>query len=419
MLAKKSQNVDSMRNFNRASVMKLVLENPGIDRSRLANKTGLTNAAMTRIVQELLNVDLLKETGSLKLKQGRGRRSTGLEINTKGGYVLGLSILASNTSVALTDISGAEIASVSVQPSDLSDAKCTLDEISAAALKMVDDQKIRRDQVLTAGVAIAGYLDVEGVLWLHSPYLRWPPFDVRNSLEKRLGVPITVENVNRCVAVAETRIGCCAGMSDIFLVRVGLGLGVATISNGKIIRGHNNTAGQIGHFPAGQDGAMCSCGKSDCITMVASGWAILDQLGLRSVMVDGVFGIEDQDEKLRLVLKESLSDKKIMQVVQGAGSALGSHCVAMLRAIDPQRILLTGPVGRSSIFGKAFCKQLSESAIMTKVITANDQSIFSPAIAASALSLAENIYSPTFNVEKLLIEKSHKKNTIENTGEFI
>ena len=80
MPTKKSQNVDSMRNFNRASVMKLVLENPGIDRSRLANKTGLTNAAMTRIVQELLNVDLLKETGSLKLKQGRGRRSTGLEI---------------------------------------------------------------------------------------------------------------------------------------------------------------------------------------------------------------------------------------------------------------------------------------------------------------------------------------------------
>jgi hypothetical protein len=91
----------------------------------------------------------------------------------------------------------------------------------------------------------------------------------------------------------------------------------------------------------------------------------------------------------------------------------------MLRAIDPQRILLTGPVGRSSIFGKAFCKQLNESAVMTKVITANDQSIFSPAIAAAALSLAENIYSPTFNVEKLLIEKSHKKNTIGDTGEFV
>ncbi|MDS9948315.1 MAG: ROK family transcriptional regulator, partial [Planktomarina sp.] len=419
MLPKKSQNVDSMRNFNRASVMKLILENRGIDRSQLANETGLTNAAMTRIVQELLNVDLVKETGSLKVQQGRGRRSTGLEINTKGGYVLGLSILASNTSVALTDISGTEIASVSVQPSDLSDAKRTLDEISAAAFKMIDDQKIRRDQVLTAGVAIAGYLDVAGHLWLHSPYLRWPAFDVRKSLEKRLGMPITVENVNRCVAVAETRIGCCAGMSDIFLVRVGLGLGVATISNGKILRGHNNTAGQIGHFPASQDGAMCSCGKSDCITMVASGWAILEQLGLRNATVDGVLGIEDQDEKLRRVLKKSLINIEMKQVVQGAGSALGSHCVAMLRAIDPQRILLTGPVGRSPIFGKAFCEQLTESGVTTKVITANDQSIFSPAIAASALSLAENIYSSTFNIQKLLIQKSINESAPENFGEFV
>jgi predicted NBD/HSP70 family sugar kinase len=415
----KSQNVDSMRNFNRASVMKLVLENPGIDRSRLANETGLTNAAMTRIVQEFLNAGLVKETGNLKVQQGRGRRRTGLEINNKGGYVLGFSILAFNTSVALTDISGTVIASISVQPTDLSNAKRTLDEISATALQMISDCEIRRDQVLAAGVAIAGYLNIEDGLLLHSPQLRWPPFDVRKSLEIRLDMPITVENVNRCVAVAETRIGCCAGMTDIFLVRAALGLGVATISNGKILRGHNNTAGQIGHFPSGQDGAMCSCGKSDCITMVASGWAILEQLGVRTATVDGILGVQDQDKKLRIILEKSSTDEKIMKVLQHAGRALGSHCVGMLRAIDPQCILLTGPLGRSSIFGKAFCKQLVESGVTTKVITANDQPIFPPAIAASALSLVENIYSPTFDVQKLLTQKLMSKSTSKNSEEFV
>jgi hypothetical protein len=91
----------------------------------------------------------------------------------------------------------------------------------------------------------------------------------------------------------------------------------------------------------------------------------------------------------------------------------------MLRAIDPQRILLTGPVGRSPVFGKAFCKQLMESGVKTKVITANNQPIFSPAIAASAISLAENVYSSTFNIQKLLIQKSINESTSENFGEFV
>ena len=65
----KSQNVDTMRNFNRASVMKLVLEFSGIDRSRLAVETGLTNATMTRIVQELLGSGLVTETtGPARIK---------------------------------------------------------------------------------------------------------------------------------------------------------------------------------------------------------------------------------------------------------------------------------------------------------------------------------------------------------------
>lgn len=410
-----SQNVDTMRNFNRASVMKLVLESPGIDRSSLAVETGLTNATMTRIVQELLQSELVNETAGLKVNQGRGRRRTGLQINAKGGYVLGLSILAFNTSVVLADLSGAMIGNVSVEPTDLSDAKRTLDEICAAAEKLIGDYGVDRDQVLAAGVAIAGYLDVEGGTWLHSPYLRWPPFDVRKSLANRLNLPITVENANRCIAVAETRIGCCAGMTDVFLVRAALGLGAATISNGRILHGHNNAAGQIGHFPEGRDGAMCSCGNSDCITMAASGWAILDQLELRATAGDRLGVIEGQGSKLLAVLDQAQSDKNVAQIIRQAGAALGHHCVTMLRALDPERILLTGPLGRSAIYGQAFREILVRNGVTAEIITAHDKSISAPAMAASALSLAESIYSPSFDVQKMLTRKSDDARVFEKT----
>ncbi len=414
-MSPKSQNVDTMRNFNRASVMKLVLESPGIDRSRLAVETGLTNATMTRIVQELLGSGLVIETAIQKTNQGRGRRRTGLQINAKGGYVLGLSILAFNTSVVLADLSGAVIESVAVQPTDLSDARQTLDEICAAAEKIISDHDIARDQVLAAGVAIAGYLDVGGGTWLHSPYLRWPPFDVGKSLENRLNIPISVENVNRCIAISETRVGCCAGLTDVFLVRAALGLGSASISNGRVLRGHNNTAGQIGHFPEGRVGAMCSCGRSDCITMVASGWSILDRMELRDAAGDALDVIEDQGAKLLKVLDQANTDKDVAHIVRQAGAALGNHCVTTLRALDPERILLTGPLGRSAIYGQAFWESLVRNGITTEITTAHDVSISTPSMAASALGLSECIYSPSFDVQKILANKEKIKKASANT----
>lgn len=404
----KSQNVDTMRNFNRASVMKLVLESPGIDRSRLAVETGLTNATMTRIVQELLASGFVVEIEVQQSNPGRGRRRTGLRINPKGGYVLGLSILAFNTSVVLADLSGTVITSVAIQPTDLSDARQTLNEICAAAEGISADHGVSRDQVLAAGVAIAGYLDVTGETWLHSPYLRWPPFDVRKSLESRLGLPICVENVNRCIAISETRVGSCAGMTDVFLVRAALGLGSASISNGRVLRGHNNTAGQIGHFPEGRNGAMCSCGNPDCITIAASGWAILDQLKLRESSSDTLDVIEDQGAKLLKVLEQAKTDRHVAQIVRQAGAALGGHCVTTLRALDPERVLLTGPLGRSVIYGQAFRENLVRNGISTEIITAHDVSISTPAVAASALGLAECIYSPSFDVQKILAAKARQ-----------
>ena len=413
-MVQKSQNVDTMRNFNRASVMALVLDCPGIDRSRLAEETGLTNATMTRIVQELISSGLMRETVSLQVNQGPGRRRTGLQINAKGGYVLGLSILAYNTSVALTDISGTTIGSVSVKPSDLSDAGRTLDEICVAAEKLIAYHGINRKQVLAAGVAIAGYLDAEGGTWLHSPYLRWPPFDVRKSLGKRLNLPVSAENVNRCIAVAETRIGCCVGMKDVFLVRASLGLGAASISNGKVLRGHNNTAGQIGHFPEGLSGTMCSCGKTDCITMAASGWAILDRLGLRDVGGEGLLLVEDEGAKLLAALNNARSDEKTATVVRQAGAALGQHCVAMLRVLDPERIVLTGPLGRSAIYGRAFREALVNNGVTAEIVTAHDKSISPPAMAASALSLADDIYSSRFDVQKMLVRNTVDARALAN-----
>lgn len=397
------RNVDTTRNFNRASVMKLVLENPGIDRTRLAEATGLTGAAVTRIVQELMTAELLADTGTLDESGGRGRRRTGLKIAGGGGYVLGLGIVAFNSSVALTDISGRTIDTVAVEPSQISDPTRTLDEITDAAKSLIKKHNLREDRVFAAGAAIAGYLDRRGEIWERSPYLGWPEFNIQRSLSQRLGLEITVENVNRCIAVAESRMGCCQGAREVLLVRAALGLGGAIISSGEILRGQNNQAGQIGHIPVDPDGAVCSCGKRGCLNTLASGSAILNELGIAKSTDASPGQTEGQERELRNVLSRSLeNDKAAIDAIRRAGDALAKHCAGLIHSIDPQTIVLTGPLGRNSIYCDAFQTGLARRGIACDIVTAHETRITAPAQAASALALSTCVYSPSFDVQRLL-----------------
>ncbi len=397
------RNVDTTRNFNRASVMKLILENPGIDRTRLAEATGLTGAAVTRIVQELMNAGLLADTGALDETGGRGRRRTGLEVAGNGGYVLGLGILAFNSSVALTDITGRTIDTLAVEPSQISDPTQTLDEIAAAAKSLIEKHGLREDRIFGAGAAIAGYLDRQGEIWERSPYLGWPAFNIRRSLSDRLGLRIAVENVNRCIAVAESRMGCCRGAREILLVRAALGLGGAIISSGEILRGQNNQAGQIGHIPADPDGPVCSCGKRGCLNTLASGSAILNELGISNSSNGGPDQMEGRERELRNVLSRSLeNDTAAIGAISQAGDALAKHCASLVHSIDPQTIVLTGPLGRNSTYCDAFKAGLERRGVACEIVTAHETRITAPAQAASALALSTCVYSPSFDVQQLL-----------------
>ena len=398
-----SRNADSTRNHNRANVMKLVLESPGIDRTRLAEATSLTNAAMTHIVQELISAELLTEIGRLDDNAGRGRRRTGLKINGAGGYVLGLSVLAFNTSIALADISGSIIESRKVEPRDLSDPKCTLDDIVEAANALVVRQKVDPNKILAAGVAIAGYLDGRGDIWEQSPYLGWPAFNIRQSLRNRLDLPIAIENVNRCIAVAESRIGSCVGMGNLMLIRASLGLGGAIIAAGDIVHGHNNRAGQIGHMPVDPDGAMCSCGKWGCLATLASGLAIIDRLGLRSRLQAELVTAQSLSVTLRDILERADSgDPEVIDALREAGGALGRHSAGLLQVVDPEAVVLTGPLGRNRPYGEAFCEALALAGVTTTIVTGYEHDIAQPAIAASGLALSAHVYAPTFDIHRLL-----------------
>lgn len=392
-------NSENTRGWNRSAILRLVLEEPGIDRTIIAEETGLTNAAVTRIIQELSSAGLVSETGALR-GEGRGRRRAGLQIKSSGGYVLGVSILAYNTAVTLSDLTGNIVASEEVTDVEYSDPKQTLDKIALVANGMMVNTVQTHEKVLGLGAAIAGYLDETGEIWESSPYLGWPKFNIKESLQRRFSMPVTIENVNRTIALAESRIGCCVGVQDILLVRAALGLGGAILSGGKLQTGHRNQAGQIGHIPVHGAEEHCACGRRGCLTTVASGLAILKDVGTDALLSDGLSDIERQGRQLKKLLTKT--DNTTETAIDNAGYALGLSCSTVALISASEVVVLTGPLGRNTIYCSAFERGLRAAGCTCDIRTGSEHPILNSAVAAAGLALSKHIYSPSFDIKGLL-----------------
>jgi glucokinase len=126
------------------------------------------------------------------------------------------------------------------------------------------------------GVCAAGQVDFdEGEIAYASPNIPgWTGTPVRAILEKRFGMPVTVDNDANAAAFGEWWAGAGRGCVDMVMVTVGTGVGGGIVQAGKVLRGGRWRGGEIGHMVINADGIRCNCGQPGCLEMFASGTAI-------------------------------------------------------------------------------------------------------------------------------------------------
>ncbi|MBT6414673.1 ROK family transcriptional regulator, partial [Candidatus Puniceispirillum sp.] len=364
---------EGVRQINRGKVLTLIHESPGIDRTEIAGLVGITNAAITNIVNELIRSRLVEEGPSSVIALTRGRKRVGLWINKHGGYVLGVTVLATHASVTLSNLLGTVIDEVSFYPKSPADPFNTLDEVAYHAAKLCKLHKVKRSRLLGVGFAIAGFLNKTSQSLQSAPYLGWPKFDLREEFQRRFKCPLVIENVTRCIAIAETRIGSFIGTKNLVLVRAALGVGGAIISDGELLTGNRHLAGDLGHLLAERDGVLCSCGKRGCLNTVASGWSIIHKLGMGDSGYENIKQFRSYDKLLRDIINDcNDEDSQTADLVRNAGALLGTHLVNVLQVLDTEFCVLTGPLGRNRIYVEAFRNQLIEVGYSGKVVCSED-----------------------------------------------
>ncbi|MFO7280910.1 MAG: ROK family protein [Thermoanaerobacterales bacterium] len=196
--------------------------------------------------------------------------------------------------VAGVDVGGTKVLGVLVDPDDPgtvvgehrvptpAGAPAVLDAIAEVVRTLeAGPAAARGRRVTSVGVGIAGLVDRSGVLRTSPNLPGMLGVRVGEEVDRRLGLPVRVDNDATCAAWAEFVAGAARDVSDAVCVTLGTGVGAGLVADGELLRGAHGFAGEPGHMIVDPDGPPCPCGRRGCWERFASGSG-LAMLGRRA-----------------------------------------------------------------------------------------------------------------------------------------
>lgn len=125
---------------------------------------------------------------------------------------------------------------------------------------------LKKQDILVLGVGLPGPVDAAGGLVHFLPNVPgWRNVKLKKILEKRLGLPVYLDNDVKMMTLAEKKLGAAAGFGNVLCITLGTGVGGGLILDEKLYRGRDNAAGEIGHLPINEKGPRCNCGGIACL----------------------------------------------------------------------------------------------------------------------------------------------------------
>jgi glucokinase len=143
-----------------------------------------------------------------------------------------------------------------------------------AIVAVIDELRAGVPELHAVGIGAAGMIDLEGVIHYapNVPGFRRVP--VQAALAELTGLPTVVDNDANTAAYAELRLGAARGLDHAMVITLGTGIGGGLVVDGKVLRGANGFAAEVGHFQVDPEGPMCACGERGHWEAIASGTAL-------------------------------------------------------------------------------------------------------------------------------------------------
>ncbi|GHF57196.1 ROK family transcriptional regulator [Streptomyces griseosporeus] len=318
-----------MRRRNLARVMHTVSAEGPLSRAAVASRIGLTRAAVSTLVDELIRTGLLEELGPER--PGRvGRPGSALAVSGRGPAGIGAEIGVDHLAVCAVDLRG-EVRARAIRHG--TNRGRSPEPVAGELTDLVRQVVAEAEQegLWPAGLAVAvpGLVARDARTVVRAPNLDWHDTDLGALLPADL--PLIVDNEANFGGLAELWLG--EGTPRDFLhVSAEIGIGAAVVVDGQLLRGTRGFAGELGHVPVRPDGPECACGGRGCLEQYAGEEAVLRAAGLASA----------EDRVAVLADHAAEGDETVRRALREAGEALGIALTGAVNLLDPESVVLGG-----------------------------------------------------------------------------
>ncbi|WP_448335033.1 ROK family transcriptional regulator [Bellilinea sp.] len=339
----------NVKNLNKHAALDLIRFSPsGISRIELSRELGLTRAAVTAIVGDLIKAGLVRETNG---QFSRGRRAIELEINPQGGLVVGVDIGATHVTLVLADYLAHVMDEVEASLDIFQGPQVCLPFVDQFLRSWLNELGVNLAQITAIGVGVPGPIVTDAGMVSGPPIMPgWDLFPIREWLEKAWGCPVTLGNDAEFGALGEWAFGAGRGVDNLVYIKVGTGIGAGLLIDGQIYRGTTGCAGEIGHVTIEENGPLCTCGNRGCLEALAGGRAIAQKAifaikaGARTTLSElpSVEAISAMD----VIAAARKGDHLSQKLVQEAGYYLGTALANLINLFNPTKIVIGGGVAQ-------------------------------------------------------------------------
>ncbi|MET8506252.1 ROK family transcriptional regulator [Streptomyces sp. NPDC004787] len=324
-----------VRRHNLSLVLRTVHESGETTRAAVAARVGLTRAAVSSLVEQLLELGLLVESGKTFSGQA-GRPGTVLEPATTGPAGLGVELNVDYVSVCVADLRGTARVRRTVPLDNRALAPVeVLRRAAAIAAEVLAEAAGHALRPTGARLALPGLVSHGTVQ--QAPNLGWNRVDADALFTRALdaarpagapALPVASDNEANVAALAELWFGELADVRTFLHVTGEIGVGGAIVLDGELLRGAHGFAGEIGHLTVLPDGPRCRCGSHGCLERYAGQAALLRAAGVRTVDA--------------LVRRAEEAEPRALAALDEAGRMLGVAVSGAVNLLDPQAVVLGG-----------------------------------------------------------------------------
>jgi predicted NBD/HSP70 family sugar kinase len=313
-----------------------VQRNGPVSRAQIARDTALSKPTVSQALASLLEAGLVREAG--RSSGGKGPTAVLYELNPQAGWVVGIDIGRYWVRAAIADVTG-EFVARRDERARVKTSTSLITQVGAIAHGLAADAGIRWKQVTFATIGSPGVFEPErGQVALAYSLPGWGRQGLVEAVQHELGTKIAFENDVNLAAIGEGWHGIGQGVDDFVFLHVGTGVGMGLVLDGRLFRGGNGAAGEIGYLPlAGTDTKDVSSRQRGPLDTAASASGV--------VASARKLGMSPPITAKRVFAEARRGDRVAKRVVKLEAQRLALAVSAVSAVVDPELVILGGGIG--------------------------------------------------------------------------